>query len=96
MNVSACMRNVYHHIIAFPYNYTVGGETIREINRQSGAYVELQRGPAANPNEKIFNVRGDNGQIQHAIQMIADKAGMVSCASFTAAFNLYCTVSHGY
>ena len=63
-----------------------GGETIREINRQSGAYVELQRAPASNPNEKIFNVRGESGQIQHAIQMIAEKAGIVS--------KFYC-VEHG-
>ncbi|CAE1318328.1 FUBP [Acanthosepion pharaonis] len=43
-----------------------GGETIREIIRQSGAHVELQRQPPPNPNEKIFNVRatsspGPNG-----------------------------------
>ncbi|XP_029632947.1 far upstream element-binding protein 1 isoform X2 [Octopus sinensis] len=53
-----------------------GGETIREIIRQSGAHVELQRQPPPNPNEKIFNVRGSPQQIQHAIQMICEKAGL--------------------
>ncbi len=54
-----------------------GGETIREINRQSGAYVELQRQPS-NPGEKVFTVRGQQSQIQHAIQLICEKAGLVS------------------
>jgi len=59
-------------------NIHAGGETIRDINQQSGAYVELQRGPSANPGEKVFTVRGNPGQIQHAIQLIAEKAGLVS------------------
>ena len=60
----------------------LGGETIREIIRQSGAHVELQRQPPPNPNEKIFNVRGSPQQIQHAIQMICEKAGLVSILNF--------------
>jgi far upstream element-binding protein len=57
-----------------------GGETIRDINRQSGAFVELQRGPGPNqgPNsaEKIFTIRGNPQQIQHAVQLICEKAGL--------------------
>ncbi|BFZ05963.1 hypothetical protein BsWGS_08997 [Bradybaena similaris] len=52
-----------------------GGETIREINRQSGAHVELDRNPPPNPNEKLFIIRGNPGQIQHAIQLIQEKTG---------------------
>lgn len=54
----------------------VGGETIKNINNTSGAHVELQRHPGPNPNEKIFNIRGEPSQIQHAIQMICEKAGL--------------------
>ena len=53
-----------------------GGETIKNINSQSGAHVELQRHPGPNPNEKVFNIRGEPGQIQHAVQMICEKAGL--------------------
>lgn len=58
-----------------------GGETIRQINQQSGAHVELQKHPGPNPNEKLFNIKGGPDQIQHAIQMISEKAGIpyVSC-----------------
>ncbi len=59
----------------------LGGETIREINRQSGAHVELDRNPPPNPGEKIFNVRGNPQQIQHAIQLICEKAGLQSDVS---------------
>ncbi|XP_064617106.1 far upstream element-binding protein 1-like isoform X2 [Liolophura sinensis] len=53
-----------------------GGETIKEINRLSGGHVELQRAPPPNPNQKIFTVRGSPQQIQHAIQLICEKAGL--------------------
>ncbi|XP_052091444.1 far upstream element-binding protein 1-like isoform X3 [Mytilus californianus] len=53
-----------------------GGETIRQINQQSGAHVELQRNPGPNPNEKVFVVRGNPQQVQQAVQMIAEKAGV--------------------
>ena len=53
-----------------------GGETIRQINGQSGAHVELQRNPGPNANEKVFVVRGNPQQVQQAISMIAEKAGV--------------------
>lgn len=59
-----------------------GGETIREINRQSGAHVELDRNPPPNMAEKIFNIRGTPQQIQHAIQLICEKTGMQVCTFF--------------
>jgi far upstream element-binding protein len=46
------------------------------INGQSGAHVELQRNPGPNANEKVFVVRGNPQQVQQAISMIAEKAGV--------------------
>ncbi|KAL5011503.1 hypothetical protein ScPMuIL_010054 [Solemya velum] len=53
-----------------------GGETIRQINQTSGAHVELQRAPPPNPNEKLFTIRGNPQQIQHAMQLISEKTGL--------------------
>ncbi|KAL8600841.1 hypothetical protein ACOMHN_056499 [Nucella lapillus] len=53
-----------------------GGETIRDIIRQSGAHVELDRNPPPNMAEKFFNIRGTPQQIQHAIQLVCEKTGM--------------------
>ncbi|KAL3871210.1 hypothetical protein ACJMK2_039223 [Sinanodonta woodiana] len=58
-----------------------GGESIKQINQQSGAHVELSRQPGPNPNEKIFNIRGSPSQIQHAIELINEKAGVSSMGS---------------
>ena len=56
----------------------LGGETIREINRQSGAHVELSRNQPPNPRERVFRVAGNPDQIQGAIRMMSEKAGVVS------------------
>ena len=50
-----------------------GGDTIRQIQVQSGAHVELHRGAQPNPNEKLFNVRGTPQQVQVAQQLIRQK-----------------------
>lgn len=50
-----------------------GGDTIRQIQVQSGAHVELHRGAQPNPEEKLFNVRGTPQQIQLAQQLIRQK-----------------------
>lgn len=59
-----------------------GGETIHGINEKSGAHVELQRNNDkynSNPAEKLFIIRaGSKQQAQHAIQLICEKAGLVS------------------
>ncbi|XP_078310919.1 uncharacterized protein LOC144617702 [Crassostrea virginica] len=52
-----------------------GGETIRRINQESGAHVELQKHPGPNPELKLFSITGTPDQIQHAIQMIREKVG---------------------
>ncbi|XP_061527268.1 far upstream element-binding protein 3-like isoform X2 [Phycodurus eques] len=54
-----------------------GGETIKSINQQSGAHVELQRNPppSTDPNTRVFTIRGSAQQMEHARQLIDDKIG---------------------
>ncbi|XP_051523643.1 far upstream element-binding protein 3-like isoform X2 [Myxocyprinus asiaticus] len=54
-----------------------GGETIKNINQQSGAHVELQRNPPPNtdPNIRIFSIRGSPQQMEMARQLIDEKIG---------------------
>lgn len=55
------------------------GETVRNINQQSGAHVEIARGASPNPHEKIFIIRGNPQQTQHAKLLIMEcVGGMVS------------------
>jgi len=69
----------------------VGGETIRDICRQSGAHVELNRDQNASSLERVFRITGLPEQMQHAMRLIGEKAGIVSklfysvpnCAEFT-------------
>ena len=56
-----------------------GGDTIRQLMVQSGAHIELFRGPQPNEHEKLFTVRGSTQQIQLATQLIRQKVdAMVS------------------
>ncbi|KAM8885348.1 far upstream element-binding protein 3-like isoform 1-T1 [Spinachia spinachia] len=54
-----------------------GGETIKSINQQSGAHVELQRNPppSTDPNTRVFTIRGTAQQMDLARQLIDDKIG---------------------
>ncbi|XP_008401017.2 far upstream element-binding protein 3-like [Poecilia reticulata] len=54
-----------------------GGETIKSINQQSGAHVELQRNPppSTDPNTRVFTIRGSAQQMEVARQLIDDKIG---------------------
>ncbi|KTF88377.1 hypothetical protein cypCar_00021346, partial [Cyprinus carpio] len=56
-----------------------GGETIKSINQQSGAHVELQRNPPPNtdPNVRIFSIRGSPQQMEMARQLIDEKIGLL-------------------
>lgn len=52
-----------------------GGESIKDINRRSGAHVEIdksQRG-ANDGTDKMFIIKGDQEQIQYAQQLIYEK-----------------------
>ncbi|PKU44568.1 far upstream element-binding protein 1 isoform x6 [Limosa lapponica baueri] len=55
-----------------------GGETIKSISQQSGARIELQRNPPPNadPNMKMFTIRGTPQQIDYARQLIEEKIGV--------------------
>ncbi|KAE8609464.1 hypothetical protein XENTR_v10011817 [Xenopus tropicalis] len=54
-----------------------GGETIKNISQQSGARIELQRNPPPNadPNVKLFTIRGSPQQIDYARQLVEEKIG---------------------
>lgn len=56
----------------------LGGETIKSISQQSGARIELQRNPPPNadPNIKMFTVRGTPQQIDYARQLVEEKIGV--------------------
>ncbi|EEC08006.1 KH domain RNA binding protein, putative, partial [Ixodes scapularis] len=61
-----------------------GGEAIRQINQQSGAHVELSRAPPPNPVEKVFIIRGNPQQIEHAQQLINERiGGLAECLGRT-------------
>uniref|UniRef100_A0A4W5K4D4 Far upstream element (FUSE) binding protein 3 n=1 Tax=Hucho hucho TaxID=62062 RepID=A0A4W5K4D4_9TELE len=61
----------------FAVGIVIGGETIKNINQQSGAHVELQRNPPPNtdPNVRIFSIRGTSQQMEMARQLIDEKIG---------------------
>uniref|UniRef100_A0A2K5SAD4 Far upstream element binding protein 1 n=1 Tax=Cebus imitator TaxID=2715852 RepID=A0A2K5SAD4_CEBIM len=58
-------------------NEGIDGETIKSISQQSGARIELQRNPPPNadPNMKLFTIRGTPQQIDYARQLIEEKIG---------------------
>ncbi|XP_065212371.1 far upstream element-binding protein 3 isoform X1 [Planococcus citri] len=53
-----------------------GGETIRQINQQTGAHCEIDRRQQANMQEKIFIIKGTPEQIENAKRMFSDKLNM--------------------
>lgn len=52
-----------------------GGENVKSINQQTGAFVEIcrQPPPSGDPNFKLFIIRGSPQQIEHAKQLIEEK-----------------------
>lgn len=59
-----------------------GGETIRQINQQTGAHCEIDRRQQANMQEKIFIIKGTPEQIDNAKRMFSDKLNMVNIRFF--------------
>lgn len=57
--------------------FILGGETIKQINQQTGAHCELDRRNQSNENEKIFIIRGNPEQVEHAKRIFSEKLGMV-------------------
>lgn len=58
-----------------------GGENVKSINQQTGAFVEISRQPPPNgdPNFKLFTIRGSPQQIDHAKQLIEEKIEVRWC-----------------
>ncbi|XP_068606721.1 far upstream element-binding protein 2 [Brachionichthys hirsutus] len=58
-----------------------GGENVKSINQQTGAFVEISRQPPPNgdPNFKLFTIRGSPEQIDHAKQLIEEKIEAPLC-----------------
>ncbi|XP_028271717.1 far upstream element-binding protein 2 isoform X2 [Parambassis ranga] len=58
-----------------------GGENVKSINQQTGAFVEISREPPPNgdPNFKLFTIRGSPQQIDHAKQLIEEKIEAPLC-----------------
>ncbi|CAI2357500.1 unnamed protein product [Caenorhabditis sp. 36 PRJEB53466] len=52
-----------------------GGETIKQINTESGAHCELSREHSINVSEKTFVIRGTEYQVEHAKHLICQKVG---------------------
>lgn len=54
-----------------------GGDTIKQINQQSGAHCEMDRKASQNQtNEKTFTVKGEQHQVDEAKRLIQDKINM--------------------
>jgi far upstream element-binding protein len=53
-----------------------GGDTIKQINSQSGAYCEMDRKTQNSGTEKSFIVKGTPEQIEHARSLISEKIGL--------------------
>lgn len=56
----------------------LGGETIRQINQQTGAHCEIDRRQQTNMQEKVFIVKGTPEQIDHVKRMFSEKLNMVN------------------
>lgn len=55
-----------------------GGETIKQINSESGAHCELSREATGNVEEKVFIIKGGKRQIEHAKHLIRIKVGDIA------------------
>jgi far upstream element-binding protein len=54
-----------------------GGDTIKQINQQSGAHCEMDRKASQNQtNEKTFTIKGEQHQIDEVKRLIQDKINM--------------------
>ncbi|KAL1456726.1 hypothetical protein WDU94_001430 [Cyamophila willieti] len=57
-----------------------GGETIRQINQQTGAHCEIDRRVPQNGPEKTFIIRGTIDQVEDAKRVMSEKLGMDICS----------------
>ncbi|CAB3400275.1 unnamed protein product [Caenorhabditis bovis] len=76
-NQNQTQETFFMHIPANKTGLVIGkgGETIKQINSESGAHCELSREAPPNPQEKVFIIKGTPQQIQHAQHIIKIKVG---------------------
>ncbi|CAI2354448.1 unnamed protein product [Caenorhabditis sp. 36 PRJEB53466] len=55
-----------------------GGETIKQINSESGAHCELSRDASTSSDEKVFIIKGGKREIEHAKHLIRIKVGDIA------------------
>ncbi|VDM21466.1 unnamed protein product [Hydatigera taeniaeformis] len=73
-----------------------GGDSIKEICRVSGAHVEISKEPPPDPSIKIFNIRGNPNEIEQAIRMISERAGIpISRPTSGSTSNLWGQLGYG-
>lgn len=53
-----------------------GGETIRALQSQTGAHIQLNRNAQCGPDEKVFTIRGTREQVAHAQDLIREKCDL--------------------
>jgi hypothetical protein len=70
-------HKLYFKIIFFLIVLFLGGETIKQINLQTGAHCEIDRRHNNTGSEKTFVIRGTTEQIENAKRMINEKLGYV-------------------
>jgi hypothetical protein len=65
-------------VLNFPARFSIlGGETIKQINQQTGAHCEIDRRQQTNMSEKTFIIKGTLDQIEHAKRLFSEKLNMV-------------------
>lgn len=84
LNVELLLEKVYFRFDScklftsiFCYFLILGGETIKQINMQTGAHCEIDRRHNNTGSEKTFVIRGTTEQIENAKRMINEKLGFV-------------------
>ncbi|KAG5675403.1 hypothetical protein PVAND_005311 [Polypedilum vanderplanki] len=74
-----------------------GGDTIKQINQQSGAHCEMDRKKSASQtNEKTFSIRGEQHQIDEAKRLIQEKINMDIDLQHTGAVTVTQAASNAY
>ena len=73
-----------------------GGETIKQINQQTGAHCEIDRRQQTNMSEKTFIIKGTPDQIEHAKRLFSEKLNMVSTSDGNCVVSIRAFPTHKY
>lgn len=73
------IKNYYFNTNHYYFIIYLGGETIKQINQQSGAHCELdRRATSSTPgSDKTFVIRGAVDQVENCKRIISDKVQML-------------------